>query len=165
MAKKNKIDEADLIKVSALFLQGLSESEIATSLNLTKTSVKDAIKTLKKRFLDDADKDKEELRSIELAKASHLERIYWDGFQKSQTFTVKTVEAEGSDGEKPKTKSVIVRTEIGAGNPQFLLGVERCATRRIRLHGLEKSTDPEVAAELRVLHEVVTPNETQEEGS
>jgi len=160
MAKKKQIDEADLQKVSALFLQGLSESEISTSLNLGKTLVKDALKTLKKRFLDNADKDKEELRSIELAKASHLERIYWDSFEKSRTFTVKTVVV---DGEK---KSVVVRTETGSGNPQFLAGVERCATRRIRLHGLEKSTDTEVSEVLRVLHEVVTPDdETQTESS
>jgi hypothetical protein len=64
-----------------------------------------------------------------LAKNDRLELTYWNAWIASMTITTVT---GGIDGE-----GATVRQQDGPGNPAFLVGVERCLDRRIRLLGLD----------------------------
>lgn len=72
---------------------------------------------------------------VEIARLDRLESEYWDAWNRSKA-AKEVSHAERESGADGYTETAWKRVEGQCGNPQYLLGIERCIDRRCRLLGL-----------------------------
>jgi hypothetical protein len=146
--KRTKIErEADLVEIARLYLKKQTQQEIADHIGLSRQQITYDLKTIQARWQADTTRATEERKAEEVAGIEHLERTYWDAWDRSigvTTITTKTAEAAGADGAKQKAT---VRTEELNGDPRYLLGVQWCKQKRIDILGLDAPRKHEVTGE------------------
>ena len=132
----------------------MSQYEIADQIGVSREQIKYDLATIRAEWAASRTLNMDEAKAAELARIDHLERTYWQAYDRSLTEKVDTRQEQTtwtetellSDGEKkrgrkPKvtehktTKGVVDRTQL-LGNMQALQGVQWCISERCRILGL-----------------------------
>ncbi len=118
-----------------MYLAGRSQLDIATELNISRSTVSRDLKWLTEQWLTESRVDFDEARARELARINRLELEYWDAWQKS---CEDYKEQEIQSSEKPDSKVLVkvAKTQKQNGEPRFLDGVQWCIEQRCKLLGL-----------------------------
>ena len=146
--------ERDLVTVAALYLKGYGQQYIADEVSkdydefsLTRQQIGYDIKKLIERWRRSQLVDVDDAKTSELEKINHLERTYWDAWERS---------CEDTETVTQKTKGVVQRKQLEdgtfvaerpaeatktskgqAGDPRFLAGVQWCIERRCKILGVD----------------------------
>ena len=136
---------SDRVSIAKYYLEGRFQQEIADALKLSQQQVSYDIKAIQQYWQEKYEYQLDELRSQELARIDHLERTYWDAWEKSQM--PKDITMTGKDGDRVK---VAKRSEQRNGNPAYLSGVQWCIDRRCKLLGLDAPVKSQVNASLSI---------------
>lgn len=134
-------------RVTELYLQRKSQSEIAAIVGVTQQTVSLDLKAVQKRWLESATFDFNTAVQRELAEIDMLEREYYQSWNASKVEKiVKT--SEQNDTTKPRGKKTVlasaktkrgVKAEQREGDPRYLQGVQWCIAKRCELLGLTQS--------------------------
>lgn len=151
MPRRRKIQrERDLVILSERYLSGIPQYEIARQLKVTQQTVSNDLKELQSRWLASSLVNIDEVKARELAKIDYLERVYWEGYERSirveETTTVRASGAvrqvPGSDTQfiQEKDATTIKTQHSRDGNTSYLQGVQWCIDRRCKLLGIDAPT-------------------------
>lgn len=124
--------ERDRVEVARLYLQGKFQCEIGEILGVSQQQISWDLAAIQRQWRELPQAEITELRAKELAKIDLLEQHYWQAWEDSKRSLKST--STGKDGEKIKLGT---RSQERNGNPQFLQGVERCISARVRMLGLD----------------------------
>ena len=134
----------DRMMIAEMYCRGVYQTQIARELDLARTTVTADLKVVRAIWRDRAVASFDQHVANELAKIDNLERTYWEAWEKSQRPRKSKEKAsshisrneEGRIGAQSESASTEVEPERD-GNPNFLMGVERCIKQRIDLLGLK----------------------------
>lgn len=119
-------------QVSELYLQGWSQTSIASHLHVTQSTVSGDIRAIQNQWRISGIRNFDLIREIELRKLDRLEREAWAAWERSQKPSQSAVVT--GDGSGPQTRKS-VRNQVG--DPRFLDQVSRCIAQRRTLLGLD----------------------------
>jgi len=137
----------DREEITDLYLMGWTQERITDRINqdqtrdyiLTRQQIGYDLKKIQQAWRDSSLMNIDEAKRIELAKVDHLEREYWDAWERScedaETKRLEGILTPGTDGGKT-TKQVVTR-KGQAGDPRFLTGVQWCIERRCKIIGID----------------------------
>lgn len=143
--RRNKAEVIrDRRRIADLYLQGVTQADIAEQLTISQSTVSRDIATLHDEWRESALVDINTAKAQELAKIDRLEREYWEAWlesceDKESSVAEKTMLAKG---ERSKTQ---LRKEGQSGNPAFLKGVEWCISERCKIVGVYAATKQELS--------------------
>lgn len=138
--------DRDYKNIGRLYLQGLAQSEIATQLGISQSTVSRDLQTIQKTWIHDAARDIGERKAQELAKVDALELEYWEAWKRSQeNAETRTLKGKGAaSNEGPADVEQTVRTEGQVGDPRFLTGIQWCIERRCLILGVDAPKRQEI---------------------
>lgn len=128
---------ADLARINALMMQGLTPDEVAVQLNMDRALVARELSKLNKLWLRQIEEDASSFRAILLHRAMELEAISMESFQDSKTKTVTEESSGGKNGPYSSTKHY-----ESAGDPAFLNSARECLKLQIQILGLDSNQAP-----------------------
>lgn len=131
--------ELDLERISAMYLTGLSQDEIARRVGVSQGQVSYDLKEIHRRWREQTTLNIDEAKQRELERIDVLERTYWDAWRLSKEERTKT-----RTSSKGQDKSASIEKESLTGNPAYLAGVQWCIEQRCKLLGLNAPTRTEV---------------------
>lgn len=124
--------------VARLYLQGLFQSEIAKQVDVTQQQVSLDLVAVREAWLNSAIVDFNNRKSEELAKIDHLEAIaYKAWFDSMQPTSKKSTKKRGHPEVVLLEVETTETTEERLGDPRYLLVVNQCIDKRIKIFGLE----------------------------
>lgn len=130
---KHRINERRA-RVAELYLEGNSQLEIAKNLSVNQSQVSRDLKILSKQWQQESLEAIDNIKARDLAKLSHLERIYHDGWNRSvQEQFIEKKKDSSVKGKVSKETSFETRTNIG--DPRFLDGVLKVISKREEILG------------------------------
>jgi hypothetical protein len=134
--------ERDLHRTAQLYLKGRTQAEIAEELNVSREQIKYDLAIIQTRWRSDTTINLDEAKQKELARVDHLERTYWDAWERSlegkvKTRTEQSTNGKGADDGGTKAAKASVEKESLLGNPAYLAGVMSCIERRCKMLGLD----------------------------
>ena len=132
--------ENDLERISALYLRGWRQVDIANELNLSRQQIGYDLKTIQQRWQETTTLNLDEAKSKELARLDELEREYWQAWESSKGERTKARQEIGATKDangKPVVNRSSMEKEQRDGNPAFLAGVLSCIDRRCKLLGID----------------------------
>jgi len=122
------------------YLKGCTQAEIAAFLGCCRSTITKDLAALQRDWRESALRDFDAARSVELAKIDHLERRYWQAWERSCLDEVTTTRETAAGSAKWR------RQQRGqSGNPAFLAGVQWCITKRCELLGLDPPKRTEIS--------------------
>ena len=145
----------DREEITDLYLMGWTQERITDRINqdqsrdyiLSRQQIGYDLKKIQQAWQDSTLMNIDEAKRIELAKVDHLEREYWDAWERScenaETTSKKTKGAvkqyQDETGRFVKEQPAEVnQTSKGqAGDPRFLTGVQWCIERRCKIIGID----------------------------
>jgi len=140
--------ESELAAVARLYCQRETVDGVARILEISHGQVTYDLRILQQRWRAQADIDYPARRSLELARLDHLERVFWEAWERSQgtrqrsmARQVKRLIQQVRAGEEPDTgilQESSLTKEEHIGDPSYLMGVLACIDRRCRLLGLDE---------------------------
>jgi len=156
MARRKKFErERDLVRISDLYVRGVTQAAIAEEIGYTQQTVSNDIKEIQRRWLSHTTRNLDEAKAEELAKIDRLELEYWERYAASRDNRVETF----TDGKGIKRTVVIPRNKRHPfGNKDDLEGVRKCILNRIALLGLEAAKVLDIDGDIKILVEYVDKN-------
>jgi len=145
--KRTKFErEKDLLEISHLYLQGITQAEIGQRLDVTQQQICYDLKILRKRWLQSSIVNINEVKAKELARVDHLEREYWEAWERSiGKHQTKTVKARGTK-ESADLAEQTLKTEDINGDPRYLSGVQWCINKRCEVLGLDAPSKTDITS-------------------
>lgn len=144
--KRNRVQrEIALAEVAAYYLSGVSQHQIAERQGVTRSQVQYDLRILRTRWHEAALRDFDERIAEELAKIDNLEREYWDAWERSTGRASAVTRERGGAPELPMSAAA-ARSK---GNPGFLVGVQWCIDRRIKLLGIDAPVKVDITERVR----------------
>lgn len=130
--------EHDLELISALYLRGKRQVDIAAELGVTQQQISYDLKTIQKRWQQKTVVNINEVKQRELARIDELERTYWEAWERSLDERTKTrTERNTTGGENQVSRDkASIEKETLLGIPAYLAGVERCIELRCKILGV-----------------------------
>jgi hypothetical protein len=133
-------------QISALYLKGKTQLEIANHLNISRQLVSHDLQILYKEWGKNIEININELKAKELRKLDALEAEYWELYERSKNEYIKTTTiANKKDSPKKidtdeKTSAITIKKEQynRIGNNFVLDSIARVIEQRCKLLGLEK---------------------------
>lgn len=123
--------------ISNLYMKGWLQTDIAKELGISNATISRDLRTLYKQWERSSLVDIDSKKAEELAKIDHLEREYWDAWERSCK-DAETIRQEGVAIDKVIEPKKITKTAAGqAGDPRFLTGVQWCIDRRCKIFGID----------------------------
>lgn len=135
--------EHDLELISALYLRGKRQVDIAAELGVTQQQISYDLKTIQKRWQQKTVVNINEVKQRELARIDELERTYWEAWERSLDERTKTRTERNTVGGKENQISrdkASIEKETLLGVPAYLAGVERCIELRCKILGVYAPT-------------------------
>jgi len=134
---RNRAEVArDRRRIADLYLRGRLQAEIADELKIDQSTVSRDLKALYEEWRQSALIDFNEAKARELAKIDHLERTYYEAWERSredaEVEATKVVDINGGKRYEAQTQR-----KGQAGDPRFLQGVQWCIERRCRILGVD----------------------------
>ena len=134
--RKKSQTERDRRAIARMYLQGMTQTDIARELTLSQPTVSREIKVLIQEWKVERVYDINEAKARELAKVDNLELEYWEAWKRSQsdavTKTKKAIQEKGSTKQQAEE-----RVEGQVGDARFLAGVQWCIERRCLILGVD----------------------------
>jgi hypothetical protein len=123
-------------RVAASYLRGEYQHDIAEREGVVQATISNDLKAIRAMWRESAVRDLDAHKERELARLDHLERTYWQAWERSlqERQSSHTKKANRKDGETTETG---LRKEQRDGDPRFLDGVLSCITARCKLLGLQ----------------------------
>ena len=126
--------------IADLYLKGWLQVDIAEELLLSQPTVSRDLQALQKQWVASTLIDFNKAKATEIAKIDRLEREHWAAWERScldaETTTEKGRAKKGA--EKPDSVEKTIQRKGQAGDPRFLVGIQWCIDRRIKLFGLDE---------------------------
>lgn len=133
--------ENDYRRITDMYLQGKTQSEIAATLGLAQQQISYDLATIQKRWRTDTAINMDEAKQKELARIDTLEREFWSAWRRSLDEKTKTRTEQSTTGKGKNAKSgtakATIEKETLLGVPAYLAGVMTCIERRCKLLGLD----------------------------
>ena len=127
-----------------MYLQGITQAEIGQRLGVSQPQISYDLRVLRNRWLQSSIVNINEAKARELARVDHLEREYWEAWERSiGKHQTKTVKARGTK-ESAESAEQTVKTEDINGDPRYLSGVQWCINKRCEVLGLDAPTKREI---------------------
>jgi hypothetical protein len=126
---------ADLARINALMMQGMTPDEVAVQLNMDRRAVQRELQKLNKLWVRQIEQDAPSFRAILLHRAMELEAISMESFHDSKTKTVTEESSGGKNGPYSSTKHY-----EGAGDPAFLNSAREALKLQVQILGLDGAT-------------------------
>lgn len=126
----------DRRNIARLYLQGMTQQEIAGELKLSQPTVSRDLKIIQQDWVEASVQDLNDRKAIELAKVDALEIEYWKAWERSQKdaeVNTSKVSSEGGEQKMEKQK----RVEGQVGDPRYLQGIMQCIDRRCQILGID----------------------------
>jgi len=130
-------EEKDRRNISRLYLQGVTQVEIARELKISQPTVSRELKLLQAEWRVERVFDINEAKQRELAKIDNLEIEYWLAWKRSQTETVIKTKKATKILDMVRDQELSERTETSVGDARFLNGVMDCIKQRCAILGVE----------------------------
>lgn len=131
--------ENDLERISALYLKGKRQVDIAAELGVTQQQVSYDLKTIHKRWRESTTINLDEAKHRELDRIDLLEQTYWSAWERSLDERTKTRTERnttgGGENQVSRDKASIEKETL-LGIPAYLAGVERCIELRCKILGI-----------------------------
>lgn len=142
--KRSKAERSrDLVLIAGLYLRGYTQHLIADEVNaaykeddqISRRQIGYDIKVLHKQWRESQLIDIDDAKARELARIDKLEFEAWEAWERSQLDAETVIEEMGGKKGSPPTRK---RTETRGqtGDPRFLVIVDKCIDKRIRIFGL-----------------------------
>lgn len=145
--------EADRLEITKRYLAGQTQNEIALALGMTQNMVCLDLKAVRQEWAREYASDINEAKCRELAKVDHLERTYWDAWERScQPGETKTLQ------ENAGQKRAVIQQQKRDGNPVYLQGVMQCIERRCKILGVDAPEKSDTSNITRIVVEYVDHN-------
>lgn len=122
-------------RVAAMYLQGLTQYEIAEREKINQGNVSRDLQAVRKAWQSSAIRDYDEDVNRELDRIDLLERTYWDAWQRSLSERTRS-RTKRRTGAQPSDEASVER-EQRDGNPAYLAGVLSCIEKRCKILGLD----------------------------
>jgi hypothetical protein len=120
--KRSKIQrDRDLQTAAALYLNGVSQAEIAERLGVSQPQICEDLQSIRAEWVASAVVDFGAKKAEELAKLDHLERVAWASWEESRN------RYDADD---------VLLARRAPGDPRFLKQVESCIEKRLKALGL-----------------------------
>lgn len=119
-------------KAAALYLQGMTQHDIAERLEVAQTTVQRDIAVVRERWKQAGIHDLNERKCAELERVDWAEREAQRGWRRSLQDEVTVTREEGGENGTRTT----VKRRGQSGNPAFLQTVLKCVDQRCRILGL-----------------------------
>jgi hypothetical protein len=155
-----------------MYLRGVPLREIAAEVGMTIGGISKDLAELRAEFHREQRMSRVDRIALELAKIDHLERTYWDAWERSLREQIRTVTSredvpldlpkgantgrtDGNGDPAPNTPVMLTKTRVqrrvdqSMGNPAFLAGIQWCVDRRVKLLGLDEPVKIDVNAQVR----------------
>lgn len=123
-------------RIARFYLQGLTQDEIARRENSTQPTISKDLKAIRTAWREGAVRDFDAAREQELDKIDHLERVYWQAWDRSCQDKTRSRTKRRTGGPAVQDEAGLER-EQRDGNPAYLDGVQWCIERRCKLLGLD----------------------------
>ena len=128
---------SDRSKLAGLYLHGVSTTEMAVRVGLTRRTVQAELVAIRDDWKGRTQIDFESAIAQQLDRVDLVEKYAFEGWERS--LTRKTVETKQAvrtvNGQVDRAT---LRAETGDGNPAFLARMSWCIEQRCRILGLEK---------------------------
>jgi hypothetical protein len=143
--KRNKLEIIrDRIIIAELHLKGKTQMEILAKLNgdksrgytLSQPIISYDLAAIHAEWSVQCIQNYHEAKAVELAKINHLEREYWQAWERSQTSRTTSRSRKEEVTGKSKQSGEIQKEEL-LGDHRYLQGVQWCIERRCELLGLD----------------------------
>jgi predicted transcriptional regulator len=144
MAASKRTDfqrEENYVQITALYLRGKYQSEIAKLLGLSQGMISQDLKVIQRRWRESTIMNLDEAKAKELARLDELEREFWAAWEASKGERTQARQEKNNAGATVKASMI---KEQRDGNPAFLTGVLSCIDRRCKLLGLDAPTKSEL---------------------
>ncbi len=128
--EKDRAIEADM------YCRGATQVEIAARVGMSVGAIKNDLKVILAHWRESQLVDMDDAKARELARIDHLEREYWEAWDKSRTTKTRTRTARTDSEERGKTDVAEVVSEEAVGDSTFLRGVQWCIEQRVKILGL-----------------------------
>ena len=131
-------------EIANCYLQGWIQSRIAAHLEITQATVSRYLRQIHDDWLAASQVDFDAVKAEQLARLDHLERTYWDAWERSKEQRESSIQ-EQIQGDTARLRAQIKKDQEW-GDPRYLQGVERCIDQRCKILGLYAAVpDPGVA--------------------
>ena len=128
---------SDRSKLAGLYLHGVSTTEMAVRVGLTRRTVQAELVAIRDDWKARTQIDFESAIAQQLDRVDLVEKYAFEGWERSLTRkTVETKQAVRTVGGQ--VDRATVRAETGNGDPAFLARLSWCIEQRCRILGLEK---------------------------
>lgn len=132
---RNDAERARDLKTEArLYLRGWSQADIAEHLGVDRSTVTRDLQSLHEQWQQEALKDIDQVKQLELARIDRLEREHWDAWERSKM----PAEGEQEAIAGPGGFVVTLHSRRGqVGDARFLNGALDCVVRRCAILGID----------------------------
>jgi transcriptional regulator with XRE-family HTH domain len=150
--------ELELVKISSLYLQGISRPGIAQRLGCTLPFIDNAITVMRRRWAMVSMGNIDAKIQEEIAKLNNLEAEHWSAWERSKANELPLEERQRLLRQYGIRVSAV-------GDAAFLNGILTCIDRRIKLQGLDAPIRVDITAKIRMMAEAagLDPDEAVEE--
>jgi len=129
--------EADLAETARMYLEGMSQWQIAERLGVSAQCISRDLKKLNQRWLEKADIDFDKKKAEELAKLDKVESTAWESWERSCQAKEQKGTKNREGGVKGSFNEEWARQEERDGDPRFLEIVYKCILKRMEILGLD----------------------------
>ncbi len=146
--------------ICSMYLQGYTFNEIAKSVDLHWSVVRDVVEESRKIWMERHDRSMSELTSEQLARIDRVESRAWESYDLSRKNYLEEQESSGSN-DKGTFSSTRKTRRKQIGSAEFLNIILNCVKQRTELLGLTKREDDSSARHSSMLVVVNTPEEAR----
>lgn len=134
--------EADLTRISELYLKGWKQWDIGQAIGLSQPQVSNELRRLHQIWREEQADNINDAKIAELERIGQLEREYWAAWQRScgiaesRTLEKYLSSSTGTVQDPNQLVRETVNSRLQTGDPRYLEGVRWCIAQRIELFGL-----------------------------
>jgi len=151
--KRTKLEiKRDRVKIAELYIKGVYQSIIAEDLGLDQSQISYDLKQIQKEWVKNTTLNLDDYKGKELAKIDQVERMAWEGYDrslrelKSKIIKSKDIAKDAKTGKiSADNTDQTIKTENRNGDPRFLEIIMKCIDRRCKLMGLDEPQKHEIA--------------------
>jgi len=141
------------LKVSRLYLQGMTQSEIAADLKLNQGTISRFLDELSRDWLVEGVFNFNEAKIEQLHKVNALEIEYYDAWRRSIGIKIETTNTErgavyGTSGDVVTLEDKKTFKYKDVGDPRYLAGIQWCIEQRCKIIGLYAPTKQDVTGNI-----------------
>lgn len=136
--------ERDLKLIASLYLEGKTQAEIGTQLNLNQSTISRELKKIVQDWKVERVHDLNEIKQRELARLDHLEATYWEAWTRSIRTATVTMKKVIVQHERVVGQEITDRSTEEIGDAKFLDSIQDIIAARLRIFGIEAPKKSEV---------------------